>query len=207
MEGTAGTLGTVILGYLGFDCAIYKGGVLGPPIPTHAVLDPHFNLGGLLSMNPVYGQMFDRAVYGMLANDTTDKGKAIRTRLDGLEAYVPNEFTNYEMEGTNGPLVARKLDSNQLHSPEFAGYLDYHAFRAKLDTSVKALNEALALSEFKFKNLAGQTLDITANIPARRDLEQARAYYTNLQEQSASNSNIQGAFSDAYAYYLEKLLQ
>ncbi|HKX62717.1 MAG TPA: hypothetical protein VJS65_12745 [Verrucomicrobiae bacterium] len=197
----------VILGYLGFDCAIYKGGVLGPPIPTHAVLDPHFNLGGLLSMNPVYGQMFDRAVYGMLANDTTDKGKAIRTRLDGLEAYVPNEFTNYEMEGTNGPLVARKLDSNQLHSPEFAGYLDYHAFRAKLDTSVKALNEALALSEFKFKNLAGQTLDITANIPARRDLEQARAYYTNLQEQSASNSNIQGAFSDAYAYYLEKLLQ
>jgi hypothetical protein len=29
----------VILGYLGFDCAIYDGGALGPPIPTQAVLD------------------------------------------------------------------------------------------------------------------------------------------------------------------------
>lgn len=30
----------IILGYLGFDCAILEGGTLGSPIPTHAVLDP-----------------------------------------------------------------------------------------------------------------------------------------------------------------------
>jgi len=29
----------LILGYLGFDCAVYEDGRLGPPIPTHAALD------------------------------------------------------------------------------------------------------------------------------------------------------------------------
>jgi hypothetical protein len=29
----------LILGYLGFDCAIFENGKLGPPIPTHALLD------------------------------------------------------------------------------------------------------------------------------------------------------------------------
>ena len=29
----------VILGYLGFDCAVFPGGLLGPPVPTQAVLD------------------------------------------------------------------------------------------------------------------------------------------------------------------------
>ena len=32
----------VILGYLGFDCAIAEHGELGVPIPTHAMLDPHY---------------------------------------------------------------------------------------------------------------------------------------------------------------------
>jgi hypothetical protein len=32
----------VILGYLGFDCAIAENGELGVPIPTHAMLDPHY---------------------------------------------------------------------------------------------------------------------------------------------------------------------
>jgi hypothetical protein len=201
----------VILGYLAFDCTIYKGGILGPPIPTHAVLDPSFNLGGLLSMNPVYGQMFDRTVYGMLTSDPTGKGKAIRTKLDGLGAYVPNEFTEYRTEKPGSApdhlLVAGKLDSTVLRNSESPGYLDYHAFRARLDASIKSLDEALALSKFKYKNVAGQTLDVTPDLPARRDLEQARAYYTSLQDQTTSNSNIQSAFSDAYAYYLEKLLQ
>lgn len=30
----------LVIGYLGFDVAIYEGGLIGPPIPTHARLDP-----------------------------------------------------------------------------------------------------------------------------------------------------------------------
>lgn len=31
----------MVIGYLGFDCTILSGGVLGPPIPTHARLEAH----------------------------------------------------------------------------------------------------------------------------------------------------------------------
>ena len=201
----------VILGYLAFDCAIYKGGILGPPIPTHAVLDPNYNLGGLLSLSPVYSQMFDRALYGIIKDDQTGKAKSLRTRLDGLQVYVPNEFTDYSTEqpdnSANHLLVARKLGSDVLHSTNFPGYLAYHGFRAKLDTSIKALEAALRLSSFRFKDPSGEFSAVGSDSATRRDLEQALGYYQTLQEQTTINPNVQGAFSDAYAYYLEKVLQ
>jgi hypothetical protein len=201
----------VILGYLAFDCAIYKGGILGPPIPTHAVLDPNYNLGGLLSLSPVYSQMFDRALYGIIKDDQTGKAKSLRTRLDGLQVYVPNEFTDYSTEqpdnSANHLLVARKLGSDVLHSTNFPGYLAYHGFRAKLDTSIKALEAALRLSSFRFKDPSGEFSTVGSDSATRRDLEQALGYYQTLQEQTTTNPNVQGAFSDAYAYYLERVLQ
>ncbi|MCI0744655.1 MAG: hypothetical protein L0Y58_04535, partial [Verrucomicrobia subdivision 3 bacterium] len=59
----------VILGYLGFDCAISEGGVLGPPIPTQAVIDPAYKLGHLLHASPaatVYSEAAKQGIYGVL---------------------------------------------------------------------------------------------------------------------------------------------
>ena len=199
----------VILGYLGFDCAIFKGGVLGPPIPTHAVLDPNFNLGHLLSMNPIYGQMLNLALYGVLSSDPGPKAQAIRDQLDALKAYVPNEFTTYTPEQpdpANYLLVSRRLTSDVLHSTNSPAYESFHGFKGKLDTSVAALQNALQLERFKLKSASGESI-VTKGSPERASLEQALAYYRVLQAQADENPTIQRAFSDAHGYYLEQLLK
>lgn len=198
----------VVFGYLGFDCALFKGGVLGPPIPTFAVLDPAFNLGALLELSPVYGQMLDKALYGILAADKENsRAKSARKRLDALSAYVPNQFTEYSGPGTNGLLAAQLLPGDVLRPTDFPPYHAFHAFRATLDGSIHALAAALKRGRFEFKDAAGQTKTVDATGPQRRELDNALAYYTSLRQRMSEDADVQTAYSEAYAYYLEKLIR
>jgi hypothetical protein len=200
----------VIFGYLGFDCAIFKGGVLGPPIPTFAVLDAGFNLGDLLKSSPVYAQLLDKALYSAIAADKTNaRAQSAAKRMDALAAYVPNEFTEYSgPSGTNHLLTATKLTTDQLHNTNGApAYFDFHAFRSVLDQSVNALEQALKLSSFQLKDTDGHERTVGAASPDRRRLEGALAYYSSLRRRTAEDAEVQAAYSDAYGYFLEKLLR
>jgi hypothetical protein len=199
----------VIFGYLGFDCAIFKGGVLGPPIPTYAVLDPSYNLAGLLQLSPVYGQLLDKALYGILTADPANpRAQNARKQLDALAAYVPNEFTEYSgPSGTPPVLTATLLKGDSLHNTNFPAYYAFHGFRAALDESFIALQGALGLKSFQLKDAAGQMQNVDPSSPAWRDLENALAYYSNLRQRSSDDANVQSAYSEAYAYYLEKILR
>jgi hypothetical protein len=201
----------VILGYLGFDCAIFKGGLLGPPIPTHAVLDSGFNLGNLLNANPVYGQMLDIVLYRILQKDSGPKSVAVRTLLDGLEAFVPNEFINYTGASQTGPgnflLTAERQGRDLLHPASFKGYAAYHGFRAKLRDSITSLKTALALDAFQYKTPSNATDVVTRDSPMRRELEGVLEYYTHWQDQTSTHPTVQNAFSEAYRLFLELQLQ
>jgi hypothetical protein len=135
----------VVFGYLGFDCAVFKGGVLGPPIPTYAVLDAGYNLGDLLHQAPIYAQMLDKALYGILLGDKNNsRAQSAQKKLDALASYVPNEFIEYS-GGANG-LTAKRLTGDVLHAAGFPAYYSFHGFRAVLDESISALQLALAQS-------------------------------------------------------------
>ncbi|MFO1458117.1 MAG: hypothetical protein U1G08_01820 [Verrucomicrobiota bacterium] len=201
----------VVFGYLGFDCAILRGGLLGPPIPTFAVLDPAFNLSGLLKSNPVYAQMIDKAVYQILLSDRgNSRAQAAARRLDSLSSYVPNEFTEYsgpESVGGETVLTATPLTSHELRPPEFARYLWFHGFRARLDATIIALEKTLAHSQFELKSGAGAPETVKSASPLRRNLEDALAYDRGLRQRMTEDPSVQTAYSDAYAYYIEQLIR
>ncbi|MBL9174744.1 MAG: hypothetical protein JNL10_14500 [Verrucomicrobiales bacterium] len=200
----------VIFGYLGFDCAIYRGGVLGPPIPTFAVLDPDYNLGGMLRNNPVYAQTIDKAVYQLLLSDTRNpRAQSAVRQLDSLATYVPNEFTAYSGPGSDGGtpvLSAMALTSAELRPPGFARYLWFHGFRARLDASISALEQSLARSSFQLKTAAGAVEAVTPDNALRRSLEDALAYDRSLRQRMTEDAAVQTAYADAYAYYVEQLI-
>src|SRR5207247_5409617 len=135
-------------------------------IPTFAVLDPGFNLGGRLRQAPVYAQGLDRAIFDLLAADQKDpRAQEAAREMNGLAAYVPNEFTAYSgPSGTNEVLTATLTRSHELHNTNgFPAYYDFHAFRGTLETSVSALTSALKLKSFRLQDANGQREVIPAS--------------------------------------------
>jgi len=200
----------VIFGYLGFDCAVFRGGVLGPPIPTFAVLDPSFNLAALLKSNPVYAQMIDGAVYSILREDTANpRALAAVQKMDALSVYVPTEFTTYsgpETAGGQSVLTAARLTNAELRPEGAPPYLWFHAFRARLDGTISALEQTLSHSTFEIRQKNQPVVVADADGPQRRALEDALDYARGLRQRMTEDPAVQEAFSATYAYYVEKLL-
>lgn len=195
----------LIVGYLGFDCAIFRGGILGPPIPTHAVLDASFDIARFHQISPVYGKMLDVAIYEIVSKDVGNpKAGGIRAKLDALEAYVPNEFTEYGSETTNS-LVATALTADKLHAGGKPTYRNYIRFHSRLEHSISALELALSQPMFQLTKGEAQPVAVPVGSPLRRELEQALVYYRNLHQNLAEEPKIQDAISDVHGYYFENL--
>jgi hypothetical protein len=198
----------IILGYLGFDCAVYRGGILGPPIPTRCVLDMNYNLGQLLAISPTYGQMLTLALYGLIREDTQNlAAQAVMRELDALEAYVPDQFTTYNptrTSPTNFLLTATVVPKGTL-----SGFRAYQQFQTSLQDSVKALQTALTLSGFRFKPdlHSSDEQPVAANSPLRQKLQQKLDYYQNLLQHDLEDPKVQQAATDAYGYFLTHLSQ
>jgi len=196
----------VILGYLGFDCAIFKGGILGPPIPTHAVLDPGYRLGRLFDLSPVYAQMLNLTLYRILEADKANpKAQAVRSRLDALAAVVPDQVVEYN------PTVAEPanflLTATTVPLDRSLGYPAFHQFQTTLRNSIATLEAALALPGFRFKKDAGDPIAVTAGSPQHQELERTVVAYRNLYQRNAEDAAVQNALSDAHGYYLGQLAQ
>jgi len=86
----------LVIGYLGFDMAIGSGGVLGPPIPTHAVLERGVSpalsgdLGVCLSSTAAMATEYQTLKVLAANGDTGARG--LVTELDTLGSIVPAAY-------------------------------------------------------------------------------------------------------------------
>ncbi|MBW2000071.1 MAG: hypothetical protein JRJ29_19185 [Deltaproteobacteria bacterium] len=87
----------LVIGYLGFDMAIDPDGRLGPPIPTHAVLEkqrtPPF---GSITRLQIYGNARLSFTYRIIRELTLrakdDRAISLKEELDSLGVIVPNTY-------------------------------------------------------------------------------------------------------------------
>jgi hypothetical protein len=94
----------LVIGYLGFDIPIVQGGMLGPPIPTHAILEGRVGGGASIVYEPG-GQLRSgsllTAIYQVLdeRRDGDLDAKMLVVHLDALAKRLPERYpcTMYEM--------------------------------------------------------------------------------------------------------------
>ena len=111
----------LVLGYLGFDCAIYEGGKLGSPIPTHSVLDPNFAgirhfaefKGALTNQTSIFEQI--QKCYGSASPEIKKKVRDKAADLDLIkraDSIEPTKFIQRLRRSVdaNDPEVTRKLN-------------------------------------------------------------------------------------------------
>jgi hypothetical protein len=134
----------LVLGYLGFDCAILPGGLLGPPVPTHAVLTREEGAAWL--NEPTLETAFPRAAFFSLQDDSRPEASAILAQLNQLADLIPAQWEYLESS-------PRGLSLKQENKPAEAGYEDFLAWRGRLSVTRAELRDLFSRSEWS------QTLD------------------------------------------------
>jgi hypothetical protein len=174
----------VVIGYLGFDMAIGPGGVLGPPMPTHAVLERGVSpaLRGDLGVRlaSTAAMAADYQTLKMLAAKGDAGARGFVTDLDALGSLVPAAYPCNILGQRNpgGPLEAvwakgRPLDVG-------TGFDRVMTYRGRLYTSIAAIRRAQA-------NLGAAV----ASFPARGP--EAEAF---LRDELAANESARNALDD-----------
>jgi hypothetical protein len=137
----------LVVGYLGFDIPILAGGMLGAPIPTHAVLEGRVGGGGSAVFEPG-GQLrsgsFMVAVYQVLDKRNDAEAKRLVGRLDELARRLPERYpcTVYEMSGPRSLKPRSGASAGEpLTGDGFRAIVEY---RGDLATSLGSLRTALA---------------------------------------------------------------
>lgn len=203
----------VILGYLGFDCAIYKGGFLGPPIPTHAVLSTNANLGERLQMNPfasIYSQAVRMDIYEMLdgLKATNVRASNAVAALDALQKFIPGTFTGY-----GEALATNKVDYVLRATPHSAnaaatGFENYTSFQGRLTNSIHEIDRALRRDVFHYQE--GKDAPLTEaprNSPVRKRLQEEQKKYIRMLDNMAETTARRKANAAAFAAYLDLMTQ
>ena len=109
----------LILGYLGFDCAIDENGKLAPPIPTHAVIDRHARLHHA-KVAAFHSTLTNQiAIFHDIKNtyDASDKAKQAKIRKAAKQLGLVND--EKEQDWTNR--LGKAVNGN---SPRTAGRLE-----------------------------------------------------------------------------------
>jgi hypothetical protein len=133
----------LVIGYLGFDMAIGPYGVLGPPIPTLAVLEgeaqPLEEISGfsLAALNMSYAAIAERAKAG------DDESVKLRAELDVLKDLLPEKLPcNLYEQGDAGELFKlRRQKNDPVARDSFPAVITYWSRLADcetlLDTAIK----------------------------------------------------------------------
>lgn len=154
----------LVLGYLGFDCAILAGGGLGPPVATNVVLDAAMSRDVRVASEPfVQTQLavIDNAVYKLLrerrkdaALDGTTRGivDAAVLACDQLARFV-DSGADYCEQVTREPLVLawKKPEADMYQPPGARTYLDFLVWRGGLIGTERVLADALARERFDLR--------------------------------------------------------
>jgi hypothetical protein len=131
-------------GYLGFDLAIGAHGVLGPPIPTHAVLtasiepSPELERVTNSALRTAYAAWQERARLG------DPQAPRVLSELDGLAALVPAAWPCDVMgqRAPGGPLLAL-FEQGAPITAEARDFATVTTYRSRLLASIDAIERAL----------------------------------------------------------------
>jgi hypothetical protein len=193
----------LVLGYLGFDCAILAGGGLGPPVATNVVLDATMSRDVRAAAEPfVQTQLavIDNAVYKLLRDRRRDAALDATTReivdaavraCDQLARTV-DSGAEYCEQVTREPLVLawKKPDNDAYQPPGERTYLDFLVWRSGLIGTERVLADALARERFEVR-------EGTADQTVARGDERHQALAARLEVCRAQLAEVQPAAAAA----------
>lgn len=204
----------LIFGYLGFDVAIYEGGVLGPPVATHAVLSSSVSLSDRLGSGPItsiYAASLSKNIYGILSERSKkgndDRAKQIVASLDGLERFIPPALVSYRKEGPGSPLKERAVPADELRNSNSSGYENYLGYVGELKLAVAAIDQALKQGEFRWEKSDGTSVDVKNGTPEKRALEQILERYKQSLDNAFERQAREAANGEAVAYFLQLMMK
>jgi hypothetical protein len=131
----------LVIGYLGFDVPIWSDGVLGPPIPTHALLEQTVAPPRPSPERDLLSTAALRLSYERLARRTSDpRAASLVQDMDKLAALVPEKYPVkiFGFRAPGGPLavIAEQGASTRAGAPGFSIVTTY---RGQLLDSVRAI--------------------------------------------------------------------
>jgi len=188
----------LVIGYLGFDCEIREDGRLGPPIPTHAVVDPGSQGDPFRSASVVkslYGDFLPRDAYEELqaAAATSPGARAAVERLDALAGFVPETFKTYQT-GADGSLeVFEERVANR-------NYLQFQSWIGTTGQNANELDRRLAGTSLTIQRIGADgsmtTETIQRGTPPWGALEADR----DAARAALANPNLEAQRRDAYMF-------
>lgn len=160
----------LVLGYLGFDCEIGPGGSLGPAVPTHALVSGALGGEAFVSTRPIaraYLDQFWLSSYQVALQRAELDATARRVvlELDGLAQLVP---ANWRVWKRLGPTLEQRTAS--LPADARGSYEAYRQWRAKLQSSAKALAETLDDLPAEWQRSADSTVSVERGSTEAADL-------------------------------------
>jgi len=202
----------IILGYLGFDVVIYPGGVLGPPIPTHAILTGSYDFKQDLDANPfaaIYSDAALLAIYNTLSAAPRDRHVVKATAaLDDLARFVPATFDQCDIK-THEPLVLtlQTLSQADLRPDAAPTYKDYHSFRTRLSTSIAAIENGLRVNSFRLEEKGKDLQTVAQGSELRQRIEEVLKQQRAQRDAVRTNNAAKRAYITAMVQYLEYISQ
>jgi hypothetical protein len=137
----------LVIGYLGFDMAIGPDGLLGPPIPTHAVLEqktlPPTRPSAKLQLLGTARLAFTYKIVKDQVKVKDEKAILLKENLDSIGSVAPEQYPVPIFSfkpGTNQLVVSIAPEENLRSDPP--AFSDVTKYLGRLRESIKALEQA-----------------------------------------------------------------
>jgi hypothetical protein len=131
----------LVIGYLGFDVPIGADGILGPPIPTHALLERALAVSPQTAGQDLLSTAALRLSHERLSRRTGDARAASLVRdLNGLQALVPETYPTKVLgfRSAGGPLTVL-IEQGQPARTGAPGFSVVTTYRGQLIESIRAI--------------------------------------------------------------------
>jgi len=199
----------LVIGYLGFDCAVRPGGTLGPPLPTYAVLDRQFDVAKRFDSDPILSISADALNYDayrlLKSMGDNPRAAAVVRKLDGLGAIAPSEVTSYRSTGSGNSfrLKATRLGGADLFAGDDTGYERFRTWWGELSTSIDSLERALQLDTFQYQPPNAPLTVVRPETELRAELENQ----LDKLRQNRDNRVVAAALAEAHSEALAELVR
>jgi hypothetical protein len=144
----------LVIGYLGFDMAVGPNGILGPPIPTHAVLNKQTSPSVPVSdtVQLISNSRLAQAYLIIEGQDKAGNGRAkmLKKALDELGSFLPQTYPVpiFSVKPSSKELTVQKPSGSQLRLDP-PGLRSLTTYRSDLILSLEALEQTDESSEEK----------------------------------------------------------
>lgn len=160
----------LVIGYIGYDVPILQGGILGAPIPTHALLDRQIETIDLSMFDAKvayeelrWSQAALSDIYRAVKLRTDSKSQQLISQLDAKSARMPQVYgvTIYKPDMVNSKPALQTFENRGRTIRSRSDFQHMLIYWGKLSTSKKALDEALTntdMTELDGKNVDNANL-------------------------------------------------